>query len=69
MDIQVLDMYYGILERGKMYGVKFSLINVVEIQVLEGIIVIVFFEYVIGIVVIILEKVLVVKIKLVIDWD
>ncbi len=69
MDIQVPDMHYGILERGKMHGAKPSLTNAAEIQALEGIIAIVPFEYAIGIVATTLEKALAAKTKLAIDWD
>lgn len=69
MDIQIPDMHYGVLERGKMHGAKPSLSNAAEIQSLEGIVAIVPFEYAVGVVATTLEKALAAKAKLVIDWD
>ncbi|NRB52258.1 MAG: xanthine dehydrogenase family protein molybdopterin-binding subunit [Saprospiraceae bacterium] len=69
IDIQVPDMHYGVLERGKVHGAKPSLTNAAEIQSLEGIIAIVPFSYGVGVVATTLEKALAAKAKLAIDWD
>lgn len=69
MDIQVPEMHYGVLERGKVHGAKPTLTNSAEIQNMEGIVAIVPFAYGIGIVATTLEKALAAKGKLAIDWD
>ena len=69
MDIQVPEMQYGVLERGKVHGAKPTLTNSAEIQNMEGIVAIVPFAYGIGVVATTLEKALAAKRKLVIEWD
>lgn len=69
VDVQLPEMHYGVLERGKMHGAKPTLTNTAEIQNMEGIVAIVPFSYGIGVVATTLEKALAAKSKLAIDWD
>lgn len=69
IDIQVPDMVYGVIERGKIHGASPSLRNEASIRAEDGLIDLVALDYGIGVVANSLEKALQIKNKLEIDWD
>ncbi len=69
IDLQLPDMVYGVLERGRLHGAKPSLTNESEILALSGILKIVPFDYAIGIVAKTLEEALAAKKLLNIEWS
>ncbi|MBT8184815.1 MAG: molybdopterin-dependent oxidoreductase, partial [Eudoraea sp.] len=69
IDIQLPDMVYGVLERGKLHGSKPTLTNEKEILGLDGVLKIIPFEYAIGLVANTLDRALEAKKLLKIDWS
>ncbi len=69
MDIQVPDMVYGVIERGKVHGASPSLRNEAAMRAEDGLIDLVALDYGIGVVANSLEKALKLKEQLDIDWN
>jgi len=69
IDIQLPDMVYGVIERGNLHGSEPTLTNEKEILGLEGILKIIPFDYAIGVIATTLDKALMAKKLLKIDWS
>lgn len=69
IDIQLPQMLYGVLERGKVHGASPKLNNESEIVSLEGVVKLVYFDYAIGIIAETIDQALAAKKLLNITWS
>jgi len=69
LDIQLPEMLYGVLERGKVHGASPKLNNESEIIALDGVVKLVRFDYAIGVIAETIEQALAAKKRLNITWS